>query len=98
MAHKDHVSELVDVSDEERNRYFADVARVARVLHKLFQPKKINYGAYGDTGRHLHFHLVPKYEGDEFEWGTVFAMNPNRVFLTSAQYEEMVNAMREALR
>ena len=69
---------------EERLALFAlelldDVARVARALHAAFHPKKVNYGAYGDTGRHLHFHLVPKYESG-FEYGGVFEMNPKRTF------------------
>ena len=58
VAYKDHVSELVDINDEERNLFFADVARAANALHKAFHPDKINYGAYGDGGCHLHFHLV----------------------------------------
>ena len=59
VAHKKHVSELVELSQEELHLYFDEVAKVANVLHKLFQPEKVNYGAYGDTGHHLHFHLVP---------------------------------------
>ena len=60
LAHKKHVSELIELTDEERNDYFADVAKVARAIHKVFNPDKVNYGAYGDTGHHLHFHIVPK--------------------------------------
>lgn len=67
VASKKHVSEIVNISDEERDAYFSDIAKVAKAIHKIFKPKKINYGAYGDTGSHLHFHLVPKYEDDEFE-------------------------------
>ena len=69
VAYKDHVSELVNISDEERNLFFADVAQTANAIHKAFHPDKVNYGAYGDGGCHLHFHLVPKYQG-EFEWGS----------------------------
>lgn len=97
VAHKNHVSELVDLTAEERNSYFADIAKVAGALHKLFQPNKINYGAYGDTGRHLHFHLVPKYEDDEFEWGGTFAMNPTREYLTEEEYAALVAKIKQAL-
>ena len=38
----------------------------------------------------MHFHLVPKYEDDPFEWGDVFAMNPDRKYLTDAAYDEMI--------
>ena len=81
VAYKDHISELVDLTDEERNAFFADVAKAAKAIHKTFHPDKVNYGAYGDTGCHLHFHLVPKYK-DGDEWGGVFQMNPKKTYLT----------------
>ena len=96
VAYKDHVSELVDISDEERNLFFADVAQAANALHKAFSPKKVNYGAYGDTGCHLHFHLVPKYEGGD-EFGGVFQMNPDKTYLTDAEYEEMIAKIKANL-
>lgn len=71
VAYKEHVSEIVDISEEERNRFLADIVKAANALHKAFHPNKVNYGAYGDTGCHLHMHLVPKYEGGD-EWGGVF--------------------------
>ena len=88
VAYKDHVSELVDISDEDRCAFFADVAQAARAIHAVFHPDKINYGAYGDGGCHLHFHLVPKYK-DSFEWGTPFAMNPGAIYLSDAEYDRM---------
>ena len=96
VAYKDHVSEIVNLTDEERNLFFADVNRVAKALHKTFAPKKVNYGAYGDTGCHLHFHLVPKYEGGD-EFGGVFQMNPDKVYLTDAQYAEMIQKIKDNL-
>ena len=96
VAYKDHVSEIVNISEEERNAFMADVCKAANALHKAFSPKKVNYGAYGDTGCHLHFHLVPKYEG-EFEYGGVFAMNPGQTYLTEEQYAEMIEKIKANL-
>ena len=96
VAYKDHVSEIVNISDEERNAFFADVNRVAKALHAIFKPDKINYGAYGDTGCHLHMHLVPKYK-DEFEWGGVFEMNPNKKFLTEQEYKSIIEKLKANL-
>ncbi len=96
VAYKDHISEIVDINDEERNAFFADVNRAARAIHAAFHPDKVNYGAYGDTGCHLHMHLVPKYK-DEFEWGGVFAMNPARKTLTDAEYEKMIAKIKTNL-
>ncbi|MCI5892172.1 MAG: HIT family protein [Clostridiales bacterium] len=96
-AHKKHVGDMTELSAEERNAYFEDIAKISEALQKIFKPQKINYGAYGDTGHHLHFHLVPKYT-DEFEWGGTFAMNPDRVYLDDAEYIELVDTIREALK
>jgi diadenosine tetraphosphate (Ap4A) HIT family hydrolase len=96
VAYKDHVSEMVNISDEDRNAYFADVNRAAKAVHAAFHPDKVNYGAYGDGGCHLHFHLVPKYK-DAFEWGTPFAMNPGKTYLTDTEYDEMIAKIKEHL-
>ncbi len=96
VAHKKHVSELIDLTDEERNAYFADIAKVARALHRAFHPDKVNYGAYGDTGHHLHFHLVPKYKGGD-EWGSTFEMNSGKVLLTDPEYEKLAQQIRDNL-
>ena len=96
VAYKDHVSEIVNISEEERNAFMADVCKAANALHKAFSPKKVNYGAYGDTGCHLHMHLVPKYEGGD-EYGSTFQMNPGKVFLTDAEYAEMIEKIKANL-
>ena len=96
VAYKDHVSEIVNISDEERNLFMADVTRAAKALHAAFHPNKVNYGAYGDTGCHLHMHLVPKYEGGD-EWGGVFHMNPGKVYLTDEEYAEMIEKIKANL-
>ena len=96
VAHKKHVSEIIELTAEERSAFMEDIAKVAQAMHDLFHPDKVNYGAYGDTGHHLHFHLVPKYR-DQYEWGGVFAMNPGEKKLTDAEYEEMVKRYQEKL-
>ena len=61
VAHKQHVSEIVELSTAERAAYFEDVNHVAEALHKAFHPQKINYGAYGDTG-----HFFEVLQDDDF--------------------------------
>jgi diadenosine tetraphosphate (Ap4A) HIT family hydrolase len=95
-AHKKHVGDLTQLSAEERSAYFEEIAQLSRVLQNVFQPDKVNYGAYGDTGHHLHFHLVPKYK-EAYEWGGVFAMNPKEVFLTDEEYGELIKQIKKEL-
>ncbi len=96
VAHKRHIGDMTELSAEERNAYFADIAKVSLALQKAFHPDKINYGAYGDTGHHLHFHLVPKYK-EEYEWGGVFAMNPGEKTLTEEEYQSLIEKIKEYL-
>lgn len=96
VAYKDHASEMVELSDEDRNAFFADVNRVAKAIHAAFHPDKINYGAYGDTSGHMHFHLVPKYK-DQAEWNGIFQMNPGKVFLTPAEYDDIIAKLKANL-
>ncbi|MBQ1878639.1 MAG: HIT family protein [Erysipelotrichaceae bacterium] len=96
VACKKHVDDISDLSREDRAQFMEDVSHVASIMHELFKPDKINFGAYGDTMHHLHFHLVPKYQ-DGFEWGGVFAMNPQKTFLTDEEYEELIAMVREKL-
>lgn len=96
VAYKDHVSEIVDITEEDRAAFIEDVNRAAVAIHKAFQPDKLNYGAYGDTGCHLHMHLCPKYK-DQDEWGGTFQMNPQKTFLTDEEYEVMIQKIKECL-
>lgn len=96
VAHKKHVSEIIELTDEERNQFFKDINTVSNAIHKVFNPDKVNYGAYGDTGHHLHFHLVPKYKND-FEWNGVFLMNPGLKIASDAECEEIAKKLRAAM-
>ena len=97
VAYKEHIGDIAELGDKDIAGYYQDVAKVSRALHKIFEPDKINYGAYGDTAKHIHTHLVPKYK-NEFEWGGIFAMNPDKVYLTDSEYAEMISKIRVLLK
>jgi len=96
VAYKDHVKELFELSETDRNAFIEDVCRVAAAMQKAFSPAKINYGAYSDKLPHLHFHLVPKYEGG-LSFGGTFEMNPQKTYLSEAEYVEMKTKIVNAL-
>lgn len=97
VCSKWHIDEIADMTDEQCVAFIRDVQRAAKALHTAFMPDRINYGAYNDTGHHAHFHLVPKYKDDAFEWGTVFAMEPQRVYLKDEEYQKIIDLIRENL-
>ncbi|MDD3078168.1 MAG: HIT family protein [Paludibacter sp.] len=92
VAYKDHVNELFELSDEERNLFMADVVKVAAAMKRTFSPVKINYGAYSDKLAHLHFHLVPKYENG-LSFGGTFEMNPGKIYLSDEEYSQIIKEL-----
>lgn len=96
VACKKHVDDITQLTAEERRLYIEDINHVAEMIHKVFHPDKINFGAYGDTMHHLHVHIVPKYK-DGFEWGGVFAMNPHRTEPSDEELKKVITQIRDAL-
>ena len=96
VAYNQHVNDLNELTDEERNDFMADVARATRAMQQAFQPEKINYGAYSDKLSHLHFHLAPKYVGGP-DYGGTFQMNPGKVYLTDEEYASLIEQIKRYL-
>lgn len=97
VAYKHHAQEIFDMPAADQAALIADVARAAKAITTVYGCDKINYGAFGDRKpSHLHMHLVPKYE-DQFEWGNVFAMNPQAVYLSDAEYQAAIDKIKQAL-
>jgi diadenosine tetraphosphate (Ap4A) HIT family hydrolase len=96
VVYKDHGVEFHELSDEQRNAFMADVARVGKAIAKAFNPAKINYGAFADTLSHLHMHIVPKYK-DGYNFGGVIEMNPKKTYLSEAEYAEVIAKIKANL-
>jgi diadenosine tetraphosphate (Ap4A) HIT family hydrolase len=96
VVYKDHGVEFHELTDEQRNAFMADVARVGKAIQKAFNPDKINYGAFADTLSHLHMHIVPKYQGG-YNFGGVIEMNPKKTYLTEEQYKETIEKIKANL-
>lgn len=96
VVYKDHGVEFYELSEEQRNAYMRDIATVAKAMAKAFNPSKINYGAFSDTLSHLHMHIVPKYK-EGYGFGSVFEMNPQKTYLSDAEYESVIEKIKANL-
>jgi diadenosine tetraphosphate (Ap4A) HIT family hydrolase len=97
VALNEHETEFFHLSQDKQDAYMRDVAQVAAAIEKAFQPDKINYGAFGDTMPHVHFHIVPKYK-DGDSWGKMFEMNPSaNLHLTEEQYGALIDQIKSHL-
>ena len=96
VAYKDHAVELYELQGAELLAFMEDVNKVARAMKELFNPVKINYGAYSDKLPHLHMHLAPKYV-DGPDYGSTFTMNPQKTYLSESEYADMVDQLKKKL-
>ena len=91
-----HAEEFCELTKEERVALQEDLARVTAALKKLYHPGKINLGVFGDTVRHFHVHVVPKYD-DGLDWNGIFQMNANAKYPEEKDLEAAAKQLREEI-
>lgn len=96
VVYKDHAVDFHELADAQRNAFMRDVTKAGKAIAAAFNPDKINYGSYADTISHLHMHIVPKYKNG-YGFGSVFEMNPQKVFLSNTEYVEIIEKIKAAL-
>ncbi len=86
-----HITEIFQMTTEERNGFFSDVALVAAAAKKITNADKINYAIFGDLAQHLHVHIVPKRINGP-EWGGPFLMDGEKKTLSEEKWGELRKA------
>jgi len=66
---KKHVDSLVDLDEETSERYIGAIQKVGKILMKRYNADGFNLvlnngKAAGQVVKHIHFHLLPRKEGD----------------------------------
>ncbi|MFZ6692008.1 HIT family protein [Undibacterium sp. SXout20W] len=60
----DHVKEMTDLSEADRNGFMQTVWTTESVIRAVMQPHKMNLASLGNMVPHLHWHLIPRYTDD----------------------------------
>jgi diadenosine tetraphosphate (Ap4A) HIT family hydrolase len=94
---KQHATELFQLDHSVRAGLMEEVSTVARALFTQFQPDKINYELLGNMVPHIHWHLVPRFAHDPLWPRPIWAENHNEVTLSSDEYRQRIQLIREAL-
>ncbi len=67
VVSKRHVVEPFELAEPERSAFWAESMSVAAALSEAERPSTMNYEIHGNTIRHLHLHLFPRFVGDPFQ-------------------------------
>ena len=97
VAFNRHEGNLYELSESELSGFMSDISKTAKAINRVFSPAKINYGSFADKMQHLHMHVVPKYE-DAPNWGGMFEMNPQKVYLSDDEYKKMADELRKLIK
>jgi diadenosine tetraphosphate (Ap4A) HIT family hydrolase len=60
----DHVREMSELADDERQRLMDTVFAVEVAQREVLAPTKMNLASLGNMTPHLHWHVVPRFADD----------------------------------
>jgi diadenosine tetraphosphate (Ap4A) HIT family hydrolase len=72
IALRRHEEDLFNLRQAELDELWSMAAKARVALKELFQADHFNFAFLGNSDRHLHLHLVPRYRGTRFFAGLVF--------------------------
>lgn len=98
-----HATGIEQLTREEYESFMRDLQRSAKAVAAAFHPHLMNYASLGNGIPHVHWHIIPRYEGDP-RWGyPVWTRpaeeleTPQTVLLSDAEYESRVHRVRACL-
>ena len=98
-----HATGIEQLPEDEYNLLMTDLRQAGQAIRLAMNPDHMNYESLGNSGPHLHWHLVPRYQNDP-RWGQpVWEGWPrkefvvNRVTLSEREYQEIIDKIRSAL-
>ena len=98
---KEHATELNQLAPAFRDAFLRDMAVTAEAVQNAFHPDKMNYELLGaGKGRHMHWHLFPRRQGDTPRPGPVWQaedMYDDRYLPTPEKLAELKQALKREL-
>ena len=73
-----HVRELTDLPVLQRAHCMRVVFAVEQALRRVFNPDKVNLASFGNMVPHLHWHIIPRFNGDAHFPDPVWAQRRRR--------------------
>lgn len=99
-----HITNISDINSAEREELFDEVLPdINNSLDSTFSPDLYNYSSLGNDCRHLHIHVIPRYENpvefngstfkDEF-WDQTYSQDYDRKELSEDNIEKLINLLQ----
>jgi len=97
VAFREHKTEIFQLTEAERNAFFADLSRAAEAIYREFGAAKLNYAVFGGRVPHFHVHLVPKRAEDADFMKNFIRAGREKRELDAADYAVLIERLRKRL-
>lgn len=101
FLHKEHKEELYELAEEPKKEFLMEMSIVAEAVAKAFRPDKLNYELLGNSIRHLHWHIFPRYKNDSAANQPIWVV-PKEIrdaaVPSREEVEELKNMLRQTLK
>jgi len=98
---REHATELSQLAPDFRNAFLRDMAVTAEAVENVFHPDKLNYELLGTgKGRHMHWHIFPRRNGDTPCPGPVWQvrdLHDDRYLPSPEKLAELRSALKKEL-
>jgi diadenosine tetraphosphate (Ap4A) HIT family hydrolase len=94
VVFKSHATELFHLAPTERIQLMEEVTRFAKVIAETFDAKKMNYGLLGNQMPHIHWHLIPRLEGDPAPLEPVWRIPHDRIALSAGALQTTIGRIK----
>lgn len=94
-----HVAEMTDLSHGEREHLMSLVFAVEEAVRHVMCPDKVNIAALGNMVPHIHWHVIPRYQGDAFFPGSAWSKRVQELPLSKlAERQQLASQLPAAIK
>jgi len=72
LAKREDALDFFEMHNSEIREYLSAGRMLKKSLEDLFHPDMFNYAIFGNTAKHLHTHIIPRYKKERLFGGVIF--------------------------
>lgn len=95
-----HVARIDQLTGEEWTAQARDLYVAETAIYRALRPDHVNVESLGNVTPHLHWHISPRYIGDDRWGGAIWTTRPEemgRAILTDAEYRQLADAINREI-
>jgi diadenosine tetraphosphate (Ap4A) HIT family hydrolase len=89
--------EFSDCTHEEKSEIFRALDIIEKVMLDYYRPTKINIASFGNMLPHVHWHIMARFEDDQFFPEPMWGVKQRESSLELPSFEEFLQVVKDKL-